>query len=255
MKDTLVVMIGNARGGEECWQSFYKHVLVPYRSDLALCFGSSDHRCSLHDKAKYLWEMEEYKDWKDYYEDKLNGFWEKSFLLGSSHGLAGGLGGNSGSGAIIFAFRHFLKSNYLDVLKKYKTIILTRSDQFYIKDHPVITEKGFYVVEGANCGGITDRHCLFDSSLAEKVLGVVEYMDSEKGFNSLSEIEKLNPEKTLLRYYNHAGLVPKRFKRYNFGVATPNDMTRWKKAEKHFKGNMYIKYPHEYFVANRNIKS
>jgi hypothetical protein len=35
---TLVVLLGNARGGEKTWHSMYKNVLNPLNADLALLF-------------------------------------------------------------------------------------------------------------------------------------------------------------------------------------------------------------------------
>ena len=41
---TLVILIGNARGGEETWNTMYENLLKPYNADLALCFGESKNK-------------------------------------------------------------------------------------------------------------------------------------------------------------------------------------------------------------------
>ena len=74
MSKTLVILIGNARGGELAWNSMYKNLLFPYNADLALCFGKSNKRCSLHQKCKYFWEVPEYSDWSLYIKQKYNNF-------------------------------------------------------------------------------------------------------------------------------------------------------------------------------------
>ena len=38
---TLVVLLGNARGGEETWESLYTNLLDPQSADLALAFGDT----------------------------------------------------------------------------------------------------------------------------------------------------------------------------------------------------------------------
>jgi hypothetical protein len=61
---TLVVLLGSARGGEETWSSLYKYLLNPLSADLALLFGKSNNKTSsLYQKAKYVWEIDEYEDW------------------------------------------------------------------------------------------------------------------------------------------------------------------------------------------------
>ena len=41
MNRTLVVLLGNARGGEETWGSLYANLLDPQSADLALAFGDT----------------------------------------------------------------------------------------------------------------------------------------------------------------------------------------------------------------------
>ncbi|NBV93742.1 MAG: hypothetical protein EBT29_04670, partial [Proteobacteria bacterium] len=46
---TLVIIVGNARGGEEAWNSMYKYLLEPFSADLCLLFGkTNDHSSSLY---------------------------------------------------------------------------------------------------------------------------------------------------------------------------------------------------------------
>lgn len=259
----LTILIGNPRGGEECWNSMYTHLLLPLNSDLALCFGKSDNKtCSLYNKANYVWEIPEYEDWCEYYKDKLFNNWKNSFLLGG-HNLAGGLENYKGSGAIIFAFRHWLKNNVKNIMQKYDNIILTRSDFYYLADHPKIQDNKFYVLEGEDYGGITDRHCIFSHNDIDDVLGVVEFMDSDNGYKIINEHKNnnylkeagLNPEKILLLYYTFTKIINKveRLKRVQFTVALETDQTRWTKAIKHFQNDMFIKYENEYLTAKNNL--
>lgn len=262
-KKNLTILIGNARGGEECWNSMYKHLLLPLNSDLALCFGNTSNKTSsLYSKANYVWEIPEFEDWCDYYKDKLFNKWKKSFVLGGDN-LAGGMENYIGSGSIIFAFRHWLKNNVKHIMEKYDNIILTRSDFYYLEDHPKIESNKFYVLEGEDYDGITDRHCVFSPVDIDNILGVVEFMDSDIGYEILNYSKNyepthcgLNPEKVLFLYYKFTNMLCKieRLKRVQFTVALKNDQTRWAKATLHFKNDMFVKYESEYYRALQNVQ-
>lgn len=258
MEKTIVILMGNARGGEEAWSTLYTNLIDVYNADLLLCFGkTTDQNNSLYQKANYIIEIEEYADWTDYYSNFFSNNWKKSFLCGRNHGLAGGLEKYSGSGAIIFAFRHFIKSQYADILKKYDRIILTRSDHFYLYQHPILSNDKIWIPNGEDYRGITDRHHIFPSIFLEQMLGVIEYMDSDIGFKEISQQHNPNPEMILLssfKYYNILHNIS-RYKRCQFTVATAEDSTRWQKADILLPGykNLYIKYISEYNQTNFNI--
>jgi len=257
---TLVILIGNARGGEETWQSMYKYLLDPFSADLALLFGKNNNRSSsLYQRAKYLWELEEYKNWREYYEKNITGCWYEIFKNHetSIEGLGGGVDNFKGSGAILLAFRHFLKKNYKEELLKYNRIILTRSDYFYIDYHPAIPNDFFYISEGEDYGGISDRHHVFPSNMIDQVLGVVEFLSSESNYNYLTNVNKpLNFERLLFLFYkkNDVYKYIKRIKRVQFTVALNDDPTRTRKGRGYIFGNrnIQVKYHKEYYMALKN---
>jgi len=258
MEKTAVILIGNARGGEKTWKTMYDNLLDPYHADLLLCFGKDSNKSSsLYQTAKYIFELNEYNDWTDYYLNYFHNNWKKSFLCGKNHGLAGGLERYNGSGAIIFAFRHFLKTQCLDIISSYDRIILTRSDNFYLYKHPILPNNKIWIPHGEDYNGITDRFHIFPSSLIKQMLGVVEYMDSDIGFNEISKIYNPNPEIILLlsfRFYNIINNIY-RYKRCQFAVATKYDSTRWQKGNIPLPNHndLYIKYINEYNEAFRNL--
>ena len=89
---TLVVLLGNARGGEKTWHSMYKNVLNPLNADLALLFWySSNKSSSLYTKADYIWEIEEYTDWGDYYKKRCRT--DNWFTLAKKFSTTGIMGG------------------------------------------------------------------------------------------------------------------------------------------------------------------
>ena len=253
---TLVVLLGSARGGEETWSSLYKYLLNPLSADLALLFGKSNNKTSsLYQKAKYVWEIDEYEDWwnyfKKYFSDTLFNIYKKNEI----EGLGGGIKSFKGSGAIIFALRHFLKTNFKHELLKYDRIILSRSDFYYIDFHPNLKNDFFYIVEGEKYGGVSDRHHIFPTSIIDKVLSINEFLDNKKNFDYLIS-KKLNPERALYEYYKNNGLLEKiKFcKRVQFIVSRENESKRWSYT-KGFKFNsktLLIKYQREYYQALRN---
>jgi hypothetical protein len=260
---TLVILIGNARGGEQTWESMYKNLLDVYSADLALCFGETkDKSSSLYSRAKYVWELPEYTDWTDYYSSYLNKFWKRSFELGADRGLAGGLNNYKGSGAVVCAFRHFLKNSYKHILNKYDRIILTRSDYYYMYKHPILDNDKIWIVEGEDYGGICDRHHIFPSKYLDEMLGVMEYMDTEQGYSEIASAMvnggTTNVEMVLLYSFDYYKILEKivRFPRCQFTVAVPQDTTRWCQASAPVPGmdNLLIKYQAEYDRVIENKK-
>lgn len=252
---TLVILLGNARGGEETWQTMYRHLLTPFNADLALLFGAmEDKTASLYSKAKYVWELPEYANWREYYEKNCKGNWEEFFVKNQQTGMSGGIDNYVGSGAIIIAFRHYLKNNFSDVLLQYDRIILTRADYYYVKDHPVESNEFFYIVEGEDYNGLCDRHHIFPARMYAEVLGVGEFVSEIASSCYIQNIES-----ALQLCYVHHNLLPiiKRCERVQFAVKLKSDPTRWSTENQIVAGsdNLYVKYPTEYNLAIRNKNS
>lgn len=254
MTSTLVVLLGNARGGEPTWNSMYTHLLDPLHADMALLFGqSSEKQNSLYRRAKYVWEVPEYVDWGDYYGRRCRtNNWLKLAKEFSRDGIMGGVGRLKGSGAIILAMRDML-IQYQDILKLYDRIILTRSDFYYVADHPDLPNDGIWIVEGEDYGGITDRHHVFPARMWLQMLDVISFLDSDALLNSVATLKHYNPEKFLADMFVFHGVRHsiRRFRRVHFTVATKYDATRWRKARIAMPGNaqLFLKYPAEYCAA------
>ncbi len=253
---TLVVLIGSARGGEETWRTMYKYLLEPYSADLALLFGKTlDKSSSLYTKAKFIWEIEEYSDWWNYYNKYFSNRIYNIYKQNEIEGLGGGINNFRGSGAIIFALRHFLKNNYKDHLLKYDRIILTRSDFFYIDFHPKLENDSLYIIEGEKYGGVSDRHHIFPSTMIDDVLGINEYLDDQINYDFLIS-KNLNPERALLEFFKNSGILKniKFCKRVQFIVAKQNESKRWSytKGYKFKSDTLLIKYQKEYYTALKN---
>ena len=259
---TLVILIGNARGGEETWNTMYENLLKPYNADLALCFGESkDKSSSLYKKAKFIWEIPEYENWRDFYNTYFKPNWDV-FLNKhkfNNASLMGGIDHYNGSGAIIFAFRHYLLINKIDIINQYDRIILSRSDFYYLDKHPYLPLGYLYAVEGEEYGGVSDRHFIFDSKMSNHVLGILKFLCSEENFYFLNEYQEnsINPEKALLLFFKNNKIYDllKFHKRVQFTVAVEGDKTRWRKPSNYIPGlrNIKYKYISEYEVTIINL--
>lgn len=251
---TLVVLLGNARGGEKTWQTMYANLLEPLQADLALMFGfSKEKKSSLYAHAKYIWETEERDDWGEYYTERCQtDHWLKLASQFKDDGIMGGLKGLPGSGAIIFALRDMLLDKK-HILAKYERIILSRSDFYYVKPHPELPNEYIWIVEGEDYGGITDRHHIFPTSLMNDLLGTISYIDSETLLEDIRARNHFNPEiflLSMLRFHGCDQLI-RRFERVQFTVATKHDTTRWRHGRMRIPGedDLLVKYPEEYYAA------
>ena len=107
---SLVIVMGDLRGGEETWNTLYENVLDPNSADLALIVGEPTKddqyvNSTLYARSKYLWFFPEYDDWADAV-DLINGpDWRVTHLPKmkrfESTGIFGGMKGFKGSGIII----------------------------------------------------------------------------------------------------------------------------------------------------------
>jgi len=262
MERTLVILLGNPRGGEKAWDSMYNNLLFPYNADLALCFGfREDKSISLYERAKYIWEIPEYEEWAYYYVENLGeeGYWKKSFVLGSTTGFSG-IYGTRGSSAITLAFRHYLLKNKREIICSYDRIILTRSDFFYVKEHPILPNDHFWVPSGENFGGMTDRHHIFPSSDIDDVFGIIErYVNTEKLFEDYKDNpDSLNIESCYLKYFDSIEYSKKirEFPSVSFTVKTQEDATRWypgNGSNVPYNDDLFLKYEGEYEQCMKNI--
>lgn len=258
---TLIILTGNARGGEETWESMYKNLMLPYNADLSICFGKTDNHNSLYKKSKYVWEIDEYSDWIDYYRENCNNFWHENLEYGKSANVLN-------SGIIGFATKHFIIKNYEKILLKYDRIILTRSDYFYVHRHPLLSNQHLWIVEGEDYGSYCDRFYVFPSKYCREVMNIVDYIDSEHLNSTLKLIKKHNLNVTGLgngyinaEYYyklflEHTGMskIIRRSPRVQFLVSTKDDTNKNLVPKTKFNDNLFIRYESEFKSCFERIK-
>jgi len=269
---TLIILIGECRGDEETWGTMYENLMVPYNADLALCIGKKNSESIkdnfLTEKSKYIWTINEYGDWYDYFKENFgnSGFWESN--------LAYGLGSRV---IIPIVFKHFIYKNYFDILNSYDRIILTRSDMYYIHKYPILSNDHFWLMNGEDHGGYCDRFSCFPTKYLTECLNICEYINSEElnilltkmysKNNNLSFILNLDPIKKGMfnsesyhrLYFEYTGIVYKirRCPVLQFIVSSPEDASRtpdWEKKSTNFKNGLIIRYESEFIDAFRTAK-
>lgn len=256
---TLTIIMGDLRGGSQTWNSFKKHLIDYLDSDLALIFENSQNidKNLLFNLARFKWTVPYKNNWDEYFLSEYSENIIKNFLIGSKTSFAGGIKNNPGSGARLFGFRDILYKNYLDIIESYEQIILTRSDFFYVDNHPKLPNDCIWIPEGEDYGGIQDGLNIFPSKHSKKILSICESLEKNK-FN-LIEMRTVSPETVLKEHYINTGLIKivKRYPRVQFSVATKNDTTNWSKAHYNtfFMSSLRIKYPSQFMNIYKNNKN
>lgn len=251
MSDYLVILAGSPRGGRKTWNSLFKYVVEHLDADLALL--TTDNFVSnniLFQRANYIWTINNFHNFFDYYKDKYSKNLENYFLKGKGTGLLE-------SGLIHFAFKDIVLKKYLDIVKKYDFIIYTRFDQTYVDYHPQLSkdELSILIPTGEDYFGLCDRHAAFNSELADKFFNICEFIDSKSALDYNNKY--LNCEVTYLNQFKNFNLEKfvKRSKRYQFTTATKEDKTNWRipKYKIFLIRNLFLKYPDEFKDSINNL--
>jgi hypothetical protein len=187
MARRLVCIIPQVRNPSQTWGKFKENVIDVLEADLLLCVGDSTPRAQgvviqgaegtddneYFRNARYVFRRSEpVNDWSEAY-DEMSTEWRHF-----AHIPEGWLGPaklprpHKYTGGIILFYRWYLyktlKEN--DLLAKYDQIIVTRSDYYWIKPHPILDLEHVWFPNGEFHGGLCDRHVVFPSKFAEEVL-------------------------------------------------------------------------------------
>ena len=244
---TLVCVQAQVRTAELTWPKFKENVLDVLGADLALCIGDSIPRSDgkiitseynedngFFHTAKYIWRYNEPDDWACAFDLMTEGRWRDfTHIPGNWLGPAKTPVAHSGTGGINTFFRWFLSEKIGDLMDKYDQIIITRSDYYWIKPHPVLDLDHVWIPNGEFHGGICDRHAVLPMRLAKEHLSIGSKLGPEHleplmaFFNSRQGATwMLNNEIYLYfmyRYYKlhkSVGFFP--FKMFSVSVPSPN---------------------------------
>ena len=260
---TVVVLLGNARGGPHAWASMFEHLLNPMGADPALAFGEdSQFPDFLPQRAKYVFKLKVPNVWGDLLDEaaKEAGVspdgWRKTFAQKQRTGLFGGAclhpgaecHAASGSGAIIFGLRQELLRNHLQSLQSYERVILTRSDYFYMCPHfdVMVTDDSVYAPNGEEYGGITDRTHVFHSGNSARVLRQNDFIVRTGG-----ALRSSNPEGVCMEFFQAEQLKVHKYDRSFVTVIDKGDVSHWGRTSGAVPNQPYLqtKYRDEFIRA------
>ncbi len=272
---TLVIVLGNVRGGTPAWKSMIREVLDPNRADLALLIGAGHDvthpptRTLLHERANYIWTVPEFDDWADAMEDipnkpedwrervfgQVNATRQGNILLGAAHNV-------SGSGALVFMFRFYLSQKLVEhnLLAIYNRFVVTRSDHYYLCAHDLseLSNDYLWVPSGSDHFGICDRHFIASNETILPALDILPpLVRNPEAYAEQIQAYPYNTERFLLLRWNQEGLGPRiqRFNRTMFLVASSDDQTRWKPKGRYIQNlDVHLKYSQEYRLSNKSCR-
>ena len=255
---TLIITMGNLRGGERAWQSMYKHVLDVNCADLAITISKGELQAttsSMIQRASYVWAHNEYADWGTALDEiGGDGGWRQIALKNKGTGLLGGTQEDpEGSGAIIFWFRWFVSKQIrrLKLDEAYDRFIVTRSDYYYGCAHDIsdFDPNFVWIPLGEDYCGYTDRHIVASKSNVLKALNIVPPLVLNPGKYVGFEG---NPERLIKLRLEEESVQVQRFPRMMFTCAVPGDQTRWRKMKsKPVAEGVNLKYEKEYYETKR----
>ena len=260
---TLVVLLGNLRGGELAWKSLYENLLDVNGADLALMIGDTRaefRNASLFQRATYHWTFPEFEDWGDAL-DQINGSAWREALIPLMHSTSPILGGVKakgfwGSGAIIFVIRWYLSNKIRDLqlTHKYERFVITRSDHYYLCEHDLseLDPQYLWLPQGSDCGGFTDRHLVVSSQNVLSALNIIPpLLQHPERYQSIVQKRSGNPEKIIYKRWKeeHLKRLVRRFPRMLFTCGQDGDLTRWKEMGIRVKEGVRLKYADEYYES------
>ena len=255
---TLVITLGNLRGGEQAWQSLYEHVLDVNCADLAITISDDEQQMttsSMVQRAHYVWTHDEYTDWGAAL-DKIggDGGWRRIALKNKGTGLLGGTKEDpEGSGAVIFWLRWLVSKQirHLQLDKAYDRFIVTRTDHYYGCAHDIsdFDPHSVWIPLGEDSGGYTDRHLVASKSNVLKALDIVPPLVVDPGkYEGFEGI----PEMLIKLRLEEESIQVQRFPRMMFTCAVPGDSTRWQRMwSKPVAEGVHLKYGWEYLETKR----
>ena len=268
---TLVCIVAQVRNGHLTWPKFKENVLDHLDADLALCVGDSRPRTlgrvieggvanednGFFHNAKHVWRVDEPNDWSEAY-DKMSSEWRDFAVIpGGWLGPAKIPVVHGNSGGIVLFFRWCLLQKLIEnnLLEKYDQIIVTRSDYYWLKPHPILDLEHAWVPNGEFHGGVCDRHIVVPSKWASDFLGIggtiskSQFEPLVQFFNKLWTVGFRSPCTINSESYHwfrwvHAGLKEKMgfFPQKMFTVSVPDDKNNNTYDPKY---NMLIRYKNE----------
>lgn len=269
---SVVIVLGNLRGGEKAWNSLYRHVLDLNNADLMLFTvgrtSVKQRKSSLYGRAKFIAEIPFFDDWANAIDIITHGNQEWRARVTRAVGkesilLGGALGHRLGSGALIFMARWFLRLylREMNIHTLYERFVVTRSDHYYKCSHDfsdlIPVKNAIYVPNGQDWNGLCDRHFVCDQNHLYRALNLIEplilHPERYTHYSTQAGWHPLQTTETFLKMrWQEDGLLQlvRRFARPMFTCAVDGDNFLWTPPFKDaIPEGVYVKYKLEYALA------
>ncbi len=265
----LVIFLGQIRASNIVAESFDKYVRSSINPggevDLALCRceGYSEPDSYFANTAKYVWECPQPLSWNGVFKEVARSIgvadpsaWESLLdIPGNWMGEITEAAGVRPGSAVRCIFLRYLALSMIErlgLLQEYSWFILTRSDYLYLAPHPpldLLSNASAWAPRAEAYWGITDRHIVFKTSEARRVLDVLTPLlkDPQLFRRRLSRACSWNLERYLKVAYLANGLFSalRFYPTTAFLVRNADTDTSWSRGTFSRDLGYFVKYPSE----------
>jgi hypothetical protein len=266
---TVVILIGNLRGGEKTWGTLYKHVLDINAADMVIFHvgevPAAQRNSTMMGRAKFVSEVPFFADWADAIDIMAKGdlSWRTRVpkVLTNDSIIIGGALGIEGSGALILSARWFLTFFIREyrLRELYDRFVISRPDHYYncAHDLSVLEPSSIWVPNGQDWHGIVDRHVVVNSTHVLQALNVLPPLirnpESFQRYKRNTLFHKLKNTETFLKLrWEMQGLWPyvQRYRRMMFVAAVDGDKSLWREVSTdEVPEGVLVKYKAEYSLS------
>lgn len=224
MKTLVIAYCGLLRGDNVSWATILNRVVAPLNADLGVfcCYDKTPiFENILFDNAEYIHTIPEFSDFYEYYKITYPQFLNEIKFLFEELNLYP----FKGSAFFTLTLKDIIYHTYKETVKEYDQIILTRSDNFFLKDHPILNVNQVHIPTGEDFNGFCDRHIVLPATQWKTTTSLVEFICNN--INKFKNKRYLNAETILRMCLRMQRIKPARFQRNHFLVYNEMDKTSW----------------------------
>lgn len=271
-RKTLVIITGSIRGSDIAHASLERHLLKPNQADLFLYTEKSGKPSSyLHQLATHLVEYTPVDDWREVADQISKELFGEVRWRGYPAGTLGmhligeydeaNKWTGVGTGLLTLSLRYralkWLEQN--GVLENYQDFVVSRSDYYYVADHPDITallgDNNHVAIPFVqeDYEGICDRFAAVDRIGLQAYLGALKVLlEFHPEYGPYPNIEKVLD--VALRKIHH--IEPVRYMSPSYMVRSESDGSgTWSLGSRRDSNGLWIKQEAEYQEAEAYLKS
>lgn len=221
MKTLVIVYNGLLRGNINSWSTILNRLIAPLNADLGLCFMEEISQGNiLFKNAKFIYTVSDPIDKYEYYKisrpnniNTIKDFFQKVNTQPFKE-----------SAFFTLTIKDIIFNAFKAIVKDYDQIILTRSDNYFLTDHPILCEKFVHIPSGEDWGGVPDRHIAFPALLWDKIMCNINTICDTNVYKAKTN---LNAESIFNIFLKTQNIKYKRFQRNHFIIYNKDDKTCW----------------------------